>query len=179
MSAVEMRLTGSGGQGLILAGIIFAEAALIDGNNSIQSQSYGPEARGGASKAEVIISHDEIDFPKVEQPDILLTLTQIASDKYANDIKSSGLLILDETVTLDNPKNGIRIFKAPILQTATEKVGKTIVANIVAIGLITALTNIVTKKSIEQAILARVPKGTEALNKKALEAGYHLAEIAQ
>ncbi len=101
----EMRLTGSGGQGLILAGIIFAEAALLDGNNSLQSQSYGPEARGGASKAEVIISKEEIDFPKVEMPDVLLSLTQVACDKYSGEIADDGILIVDETVNLDSVKD--------------------------------------------------------------------------
>ncbi len=176
MSKIEMRLTGSGGQGLILAGIIFAEAALLDGKNSIQSQSYGPEARGGASKAEVIIKDSEIDFPKIEVPDILLSLTQVAYDKYHGEIKESGTMIIDETIDEEDVPEGVKLIKAPILSTATNKVGKSIVANIVAIGLITGLTNIVSRESIQEAVLARVPKGTEELNKSALQAGYDLAE---
>ncbi len=175
MNRTEMRLTGSGGQGLILAGIIFAEAALYDGNNSIQSQSYGPEARGGASKAEVIISQTEIDFPKIEQPTMLLSLTQIAYDKYWADLAEGGTLIVDSTIDLNNKPDGAKILQLPILKTASEKVGKAIVANIVAIGLITELTGIVSKENIEKAMLAHVPAGTEELNKKALEAGYELA----
>jgi 2-oxoglutarate ferredoxin oxidoreductase subunit gamma len=179
MSLKEMRLTGSGGQGLILAGIIFAEAALLDGNNAIQTQSYGPEARGGASKAEVLISTEPIDFPKVEQPAILLALTQIAGDKYARDVRPDGILIVDETVEIPDGINVSKIVRSPILRTATEVLGKTIVANIVAIGLITELTKVVSRENIEKAILARVPKGTEDLNRRALEEGYKLAELAQ
>ena len=173
-----MRLTGSGGQGLILAGIIFAEAALLDGNNAIQTQSYGPEARGGASKAEVLISTEAIDFPKVEQPDILLALTQIASDKYVTDIREKGILIVDETVEIPSNLNVSKIVRAPILRTAAEVLGKSIVANIVAIGLITELTKVVSRENLEKAVLARVPKGTEDLNRRALEEGYKLAELA-
>ncbi|MCK8058821.1 MULTISPECIES: 2-oxoacid:acceptor oxidoreductase family protein [unclassified Fusibacter] len=178
MSLREMRLTGSGGQGLILAGIIFAEAALLDGNNAIQTQSYGPEARGGASKAEVLISTEAIDFPKVEQPDILLALTQIASDKYVTDIREKGILIVDETVEIPSNLKVSKIVRAPILRTAAEVLGKSIVANIVAIGLITELTKVVSRENLEKAVLARVPKGTEDLNRRALEEGYKLAELA-
>ncbi len=171
----EMRLTGSGGQGLIMAGIIFAEAALLDGNNSIQSQSYGPEARGGASKAEVIISREEIDFPKVEIPDLLLTLTQVAADKYGKDIAANGTIIADETVALEDVDPTVTVYRTPILKTASEVLGKAIVANIIAIGFITELTGIVSKENVENAILNRIPKGTEELNKKALYEGYRLA----
>lgn len=169
----EIRLTGSGGQGLILGGIILAEAAILDGKNAIQSQSYGPEARGGASKAEVIISVDEIDYPKVEKADLLLSLTQIACDKYMNTLKEDGILVVDSTIQLpDNlPFNVIQI---PILNTATEEIKKPMVANIVAIGAIQAITNAVSKESLEKSVLKRVPAGTEDLNKAALIAGYDL-----
>lgn len=94
----EFRLSGSGGQGLILAGIILAEAALKDGKNVVQSQSYGPEARGGASKAEVIISDKDINYPKVEKCDVLLALTQKAYDKYISTLKTGGVLIKDDKI---------------------------------------------------------------------------------
>ncbi|KXG76850.1 2-oxoacid:acceptor oxidoreductase family protein [Thermotalea metallivorans] len=173
---IEIRLTGSGGQGLILGGIILAEAALLDGKNAIQSQSYGPEARGGASKAEVIISNDEIDYPKVETADLLLALTQVACDKYAVTVKKDGILLVDSTVNIPEGIKAGKIVQVPILQTATEVVGKSMVANIVAIGAIQQLLNIVTKESLETAVLNRVPKGTEDLNRKALAEGYKLVE---
>lgn len=176
MALTEMRLTGSGGQGLILAGIIFAEGALLDGNEAIQTQSYGPEARGGASKAEVLISTEAIDFPKVEKPDILLALTQVACNQYGRDIKDSGVLILDDSVETPANLPPAKIVRVPILKTAAEVIGKPIVANIVAIGFITELTKCVSRENIEKAVMARVPKGTEALNQRALEEGYKLAQ---
>lgn len=173
---VEMRLSGSGGQGLILAGVILAEAAILDNKNAIQSQSYGPEARGGASKAEVIISEQQIDFPKVVSPNCVLALTQVASDKYSKTVDSKGMLIVDEEIRLPEGLDVETIVQVPILRTAVEKVGRSIVANIVAIGLIAELTHVVSRESIEKAVLDRVPKGTEDLNRKALEEGYLLAQ---
>ncbi len=173
---VEIRLTGSGGQGLILGGIIMAEAALLDGKNAIQSQSYGPEARGGASKAEVIISENEIDFPKVEVPDLLLSLTQVAADKYINDIKKDGILLIDSSVRLPEGVQAGKVIQIPILQTAVEVIGKPMVANIIAMGAIQQILNTVSKESLEEAVLSRVPKGTEELNRRALAEGYRLVE---
>lgn len=169
----EIRLSGSGGQGLILAGIILAEASILEGKNAVQSQSYGPEARGGASKAEVIISNEEIDYPKVEFADLLLSLNQVACDKYINTLKDGGILIVDTDIELPNnlPYNVIRI---PIINTASEKMQKPMVANIIALGAIQALTEVVSRTSLEEAVLKRVPKGTEQLNKDALMEGYNL-----
>ena len=169
----ELRLTGSGGQGLILAGVILAEAALIDGKKAIQSQSYGPEARGGASKAEVIISESDIDFIKVQKCDLLLCLTQAAYDKYGKDFTS--VLILDTRLSLKYPEPE-KVVKIPILDSAAEKLGKPMVANIVALGAINGLLKLVSRESLVKAVLNRVPKGTEDLNKRALELGYELAK---
>ncbi|MGX8795485.1 2-oxoacid:acceptor oxidoreductase family protein [Fusibacter sp. JL298sf-3] len=170
----ELRLSGSGGQGLITAGIILAEAAIKDQKNAIQTQSYGPEARGGASKAEVIISEDAIDFPKVTIPNMSLSLTQVASDKYAHDIDENGILIVDESIVLSEDIKAAKIIRLPILKTARNEVGKEIVANIVALGVIVGVSNVVTKESLVEAILNRIPKGTEDLNKLALEKGLEL-----
>lgn len=169
---LEIRLSGSGGQGMILAGIILAEAAILEGKNAVQSQSYGPEARGGASKAEVIISDLEIDYPKVSRPDLLLALTYEALLRYSGDIKSDGLIIMD--TSLKRPKTEIEIIQLPIIQTSEEKIGKAIVANIVALGVLVAATKIVSRESITASVLAKVPKGTEELNKQALFAGFGL-----
>lgn len=172
---IELRLTGSGGQGLILAGIIIAEAAIIDGKNAIQTQSYGPEARGGASKAEVLVCEDPINYPKVQAPNLVLALTQIAADKYAHTITEEGILLVDDSLKISDSIKARKIIKAPMLSVAKDVVGKSIVANIVAIGAIVALTDVVSRESIEKALLQRVPKGTEELNKKALLEGYKLA----
>ncbi len=173
---LELRLSGSGGQGLITAGIILAEAALKDQKNAIQTQSYGPEARGGASKAEVIISEEAIDFPKVTLPNMTLALTQIAADKYISDISEDGTIIVDDSIQLPEGLKAKHIYKLPIIKTAINEVGKEIVANIVALGLIVGLTGIVSEASLEAAILSRIPKGTEDLNKLALQKGYELAK---
>ncbi|SES69320.1 2-oxoglutarate ferredoxin oxidoreductase, gamma subunit [Natronincola peptidivorans] len=174
VSHQEIRLSGSGGQGLILGGIILAEAGIIDGKNAVQSQSYGPEARGGASKAEVIISSESIDYPKVEKADLLLALTQVAYDKYITTLKDEGILVIDSSIKHNNDIP-CKVVKVPIISTASEKIGKAMVANIVAIGAIQQLTSIVTKEALETAVLNRVPRGTEELNKKALMEGYNLA----
>lgn len=170
----ELRLTGSGGQGLILAGIILAEAALYDGLNVVQSQSYGPEARGGASKAEVIISENEINYPKVDNCDIMLALTQDAYGKYINSLKPGGTLIIDKSINNAMEREDIKIYSIPIMETAMNKLGKPMVANIIALGSIYELTKLVTKESLERAVCDRVPRGTEELNKKALEEGFLL-----
>lgn len=173
---LELRLTGSGGQGLITAGIILAEAALKDNKNAIQTQSYGPEARGGASKAEVIISDESIDFPKVTLPNMVLALTQVACDKYISDISEEGTIIIDDSIVMPEGLKAARILSVPIIQTAKNEVGKEIVANIVALGVIVGITGIVTRESLEKAILSRIPRGTEDLNKMALQKGYEIAE---
>ncbi len=173
----EIRFSGSGGQGLILAGVIFAEAATIfDGINAVQSQSYGPEARGGASKSEVIISDQVINFPKAQAIDLQLSLTQESCTKYYKDLKPNGTLLVDTDFVPDVPKGSFKVVQLPIIRTASEEIGKAFVANIVALGAITALTGKVKIESVEKAVLSRVPKGTEELNKKALMAGYQLAK---
>jgi len=176
LKQTEIRLTGSGGQGLILAGIILAEAAILKGDNAVQSQSYGPEARGGASKAEVIISKEEIDFPKVAKADIMLALTQVAIDKYYDTLKEDGILVVDSSIDIPSNQKAGKIVSIPILNTAKEVIGKSMVANIVALGAIQGLTDIVSKEYLEEAVLSRVPRGTEELNKRALQEGYNLVK---
>ncbi len=174
----EIRLAGEGGQGMILAGIILAEAAAIyDGRNVVQTQSYGPEARGGASKAEVIIAEGEIDFPEVISADILMVMSQEACDKYAATLKKGGLLIVDQDKVGRVPTT--RAVKAPIVKLAVEATGKAITANVVALGLLVGLTQVVSRDAIEQAVTARAPKGTEDVNRTALAAGFTAAEQLQ
>ncbi len=175
----EIRLSGAGGQGMILAGVILAEAAAIyDEKNATQSQSYGPEARGGASKSDVIISESDIDYPKATNIDLLMALTQEACDKYIIDLKDEGLLIVDSSRVKKVPEGKFKVFSLPILETAQKKIGKLIVANIVALGAIVEISKVVSDKAIENAVLARVPRGTEELNRRALEAGMQLGSKA-
>ncbi|MCR2042656.1 2-oxoacid:acceptor oxidoreductase family protein [Anaerosalibacter massiliensis] len=170
----ELRLSGSGGQGLILAGIILAEAALSDGKHVVQSQSYGPEARGGASKAEVIISEKEINYPKVRNCDVLLALTQVACDKYIDSLKKGGSLIIDSSVRNKPNREDIYIYTIPILETAENVLNRPMVANMIALGSLNGLIKVVDKVELEKAVLNRVPKGTETINKAALEEGFKL-----
>jgi 2-oxoglutarate ferredoxin oxidoreductase subunit gamma len=171
----EVRLAGEGGQGMILAGIILAEAATIyGGQNAVQSQSYGPEARGGASKSEVVISSGEIDHPEVLEPDVVVALSQEAFRKFASSVKPDGLLIVDaDKVDSTSAPQAIRL---PITKMAFDTTGKIITANTVALGVLVGLTGVVTRQALEKAIIARAPRGTEEMNHKALEAGFTAAE---
>jgi len=176
----ELRFSGAGGQGLILAGVIMAEAASIyDGKQAVQSQSYGPEARGGSSKSEVIISDEPIDYPKATRVDALLALTQEACDKYVHDLKEGGVLLLDSDLVKRMPAGNFAVTKFPIINTAKNEVGREIVANIVALGAMVALCGVVTKESAEKAVLARVPEAFVELNRKAFLLGYEKALAAK
>lgn len=169
----EFRLSGSGGQGLLLAGIVLAEAAILEGKNAVQTQSYGPEARGGASKAEVVVSAEDIDYPKAMDPDYLLALTAEAYRTYGRLMKK-GLIIVDESVPASDEITA-RTARVPILKTAAKDIGKSVVANIVALGVLAGISGIVQPKILEDAVKNRVPKGTEELNVDALKKGFELA----
>ncbi len=173
----DIRLSGSGGQGLILMGIILAEAiGLYEGKFVAQTQSYGPEARGGSSKAEVVVSDTEIDYPKALKLDLLLCMTQQSCDDYYMDLKPEGLLVADTTFVTQTPVT--RAVEIPFTRIAREKLGKAMAANIVALGAISKLTAIVSPRSLEKALLARAPKGSEQLNRRALKIGMNAAEKA-
>jgi len=171
----EIRLSGSGGQGIIMAAIVLAEAAgVYDGKHVCQSQSYGPEARGGTSKAEVIISNQTIDYPKAIKPDLLLSMNQEAYDTYFSDLKTDGLLVVDATLVHHVPTN--RVAAIPFTRIARKELGKEMVANMVALGAVGVLSQIISLTNLEQALMARVPKGTEEINRKALHAGIEAAK---
>ena len=171
----EIRLAGEGGQGMILAGIILAEAAAIyDGKQATQTQSYGPEARGGASRSEVVISDGEIDHPEVLAPNIVVALSQEAYKKFAKTVRADGILIVDEERVQCDPD--LKVVKIPIMRLARESTGKAITANTVALGVLVGMTGVVSRQAIEKAVTARTPKGTEEMNRKALQAGFTAAE---
>ena len=171
----EVRLSGSGGQGIIIAAIVLAEAAgVYDEKFVCQSQSYGPEARGGTSKAEVIISNQTIDYPKAIKPDLLLSMNQEACDTYFSDLKIDGLLVVDSTLVHQVPTN--RVAAIPFTRIARKEIGKEMVANMVALGAVGVLSQIISLENLEKALLARVPKGTEEINRKALHAGIEAAK---
>lgn len=170
----EMRLSGSGGQGMIFASVVIGKAIGIGENkNVVQSQSYGPEARGGASKADVVISADEIYYPKAMKLDLLLAMTQEALDKYLPDLKDDGILIVDSSLVTDYPKE--RAYALEFTRIARNEVGHIMVANVVALGAIAGLTGLVSKEGLTEVVLQHAPKGTEDKNRKAVDLGYEEA----
>ena len=175
MKKFEIRLSGSGGQGVILAAITLADAAIAQGLNAIQTQSYGPEARGGASKAEVIISSGEINYPKIRNADILLSLTQKAYDKYIECLEKDDILIVDEHIKLSG-NDPDKTYKIPILKNAQEKFETRMVANIISIGAIYELIgeDTIDKNIMIQSITERVPPMTVQKNIEAFEEGRKL-----
>jgi 2-oxoglutarate ferredoxin oxidoreductase subunit gamma len=172
----EIRLAGSGGQGLLLAGLILAEAAAIyDNKNAVQSQSYGPEARGGMSRSELIISDSEIDYPKVVEPNVVLAMTQESADKYVGDIHKDAVVVIDSSLVERKPTVA-NLYCAPITDIAKEVTDTPLTASVVALGVIAGLTGLVSHRAMLAAVQARAPRGTAEKNKAALEAGFALAE---
>ena len=167
----ELRLSGSGGQGVILASVILAEAAVESGMNVVQSQSYGPEARGGVCRAELVLSRDPIWFPKVTRPDFLLALTQASLDKYGRNLADKATVMLDDSLAVPDWLEGRRTIAAPILRTARDTVGKLLTANIVAVGAINAALGLFDKDALLEGVRRRLPAGSEELNRRALAEG--------
>jgi 2-oxoglutarate ferredoxin oxidoreductase subunit gamma len=166
----EIQLAGFGGQGIVLSGLILGEAAILDGLNAVQTQSYGPESRGGAARSDVIISDSSIDYPKVVSPDILVALSQPAYDKYRGEVGKKGMLIIDSDL-VESEESALRV---PFSQLADE-LGRRIVANVIMLGTLAKVSDCVTRDSLERAVLKNIPKGTEELNLKALDAGFRSA----
>ncbi len=172
----NIRLSGAGGHGLIQAGRIIAEAAAIyDNKNAAESCSYGPEARGSASRAEIIISDEAIDYPRAEAVDFLITLTQQAFDKHIKDLRPNGIVVVDSHIKTSDEINDRKVYSIPFLEIAEKECGKRAMANIVALGFFAEVNDVIGKKSIQQAILARIPKNSEEIYIKAYDAGLNAA----
>ncbi|MDD2389238.1 MAG: 2-oxoacid:acceptor oxidoreductase family protein [Desulfobacterales bacterium] len=170
----EIRLSGFGGQGLIFAGIILAEAIGIhEGKYVTQSQSYGPEARGGKSRSEIVFSDEPIDYPRAINVDLLLAMSQDACDTYFIDLKPSGLLIVDATFVKESPLS--RAISIPCTEISQSLTGTATASNMVALGAICRCSGVVSPMSLKKAILNRSPKGTEGINIKAFNAGIKAA----
>jgi 2-oxoglutarate ferredoxin oxidoreductase subunit gamma len=178
MERHRLVFSGSGGQGVITAAIILAEAAVVHENlNAAQSQSYGAAARGGATRTDVIISNETIDFPKVLQPDTLVCLTQTAYNKFQGIIRPGGLLVTDPHWVVTSRKVDARQVELPLYDTVMEKIGKPIVLNIGMLGAIVALTELVKPESIMTTLKERIPGSFLEMNRKALELGMELGRI--
>lgn len=177
---VEVRFAGFGGQGIIKSGIIVAAAASLHADkNAVQTQSYGPESRGGACKSEVVISEEEIDFPKVVEPDVLVVMSQHAYNDYAEDVKSGGTVILDPgMIPREKSLKNLKVYRVPATKIA-EELGRKIVANIVMLGAFTAITELLDEKALKESIKENIPKGTEELNLAAFEKGFEYGKTVK
>ena len=174
---IEIRFSGTGGQGLVLASIILAEALMADGFNIISSETHGIEARGGASSAEIIASKKEIFDLLVTLPDILVALSQQAYDKYGKKIKKDTLVILDSSLIKSESIPILKISYAfPLTRLVREELGTTLPTNICSLGVLVGISKIVSMDNMRKAILNRVPKNSGSINLKAFELGFSLAK---
>lgn len=170
----ELRFAGSGGQGVILASVIIAEAAVVGGLKTVQSQAYGPEARGGVCKAETVLSRDVIWYSRVTLPNFLLALTQSSLDAYSKTLAEGAVVMIDDSLSIPAALDPARVIAIPILRTAKEKVGKAFTANIVAVGAINKALQLFDENVLMEAVRRHIPAGTEEINQKALAAGAEL-----
>jgi len=168
----EIRLCGFGGQGIILAGVILGEAATRAGLQAVQTQSYGPESRGGAARAEVLVSSEPIDYPRVTRADVLVALSQEGFDKFKDGMAEGGVVVVDADLV---QAEGVTAL--PFTITA-EEVGHKIVTNMVMLGYLGALLDFVPAQQLEETVVKNIPPGTEELNRKAVRAGRALFEGA-
>lgn len=168
----EIRFAGFGGQGIISAGRIAGQGAVIfDGKHAVLTQSYGPEARGGACAAEVIVSDAPVGYPVVATPDVAIIMSKEAYTTYGRDIRPGGTLIVDEDLVEYEPRTDVRLIPVPATRIA-EGLGRKIVANVVILGALAAAVPAISKDSLLKAVLAAVPPHTRGLNERAFEAGY-------
>ena len=175
MKRTRIVFSGSGGQGVITAAIILAEAAVIhEGMNATQSQSYGAAARGGSTRSDIILSHDEIDFPGVTQPNILVCLTQEAYNSYSSIVRPGGTLLTDSRFVQQAKKVDAKQFELPLYEEVMAQIGKPIVFNICVLGALVGLTGLIKPASLLAAIKDRVPRDFLELNTRAFELGLHM-----
>jgi 2-oxoglutarate ferredoxin oxidoreductase subunit gamma len=169
----QVRLAGFGGQGIVLAGMILGKAVTLhEGGNAVMTQSFGPEARGGACSADVVISDGRINYPRVTVPDVLVIMSEEAARTYGPNAAPDATVLVNENLVKTMPVGpGLKIHTIPATAIA-EKLGRVMVANIVMLGFITAVCGLVSYESMKQAVLSSIPSGTEDLNLSAFQAGY-------
>lgn len=176
----EVRISGFGGQGIVLAGVILARAAAIyNETEATQTNSHGAESRGGACVSDVVLSSERIDYPMCLQPDVLVCMSPEAATRYVPQMKDGGVLVVDEDLVPEVPagKYG-KVLKVPATRVAREELNKRVVANVVMLGALVGIDPVVTKESMEKAVLDSAPTGTEDLNMAALKRGYELGQAA-
>lgn len=172
MSIKEIRIAGFGGQGVVLSGQILGQAAsILDGGYATLTQSYGPEARGGSCAAEVVVSDKPIGYPYVRNPDILIVLSQEAYTKYAQSLSPDSLMIIDPDLVKPDPSQTPEPVAVPASRMARE-LGRVVVANIIMLGFLAAVSDVLSLEALKNSVLTSVPKGTEEFNSKAFDMGY-------
>jgi 2-oxoglutarate ferredoxin oxidoreductase subunit gamma len=175
----EIRIAGFGGQGVVLAGVLLGTAAAVsDGRRAVQTQSYGAAARGGGARSEVVLSDDPIIYPRVTRPDIMVAMSEEAMRKYGPDMRPGGLLCIDSDLVMNVNRDDVRVIGVPVSNLATQELGKTIVANLVMLGVLVAKTGLVSLAGMEAAIRENVPPKTIDLNLRAFRRGLELGKAA-
>jgi len=180
MPRTEIRVAGFGGQGVVLAGVILGRAACLhDGKHVTQTATYGPEARGGAAHSEVVISDEPVDFPEVEEADILVAMSQETLNRHLKSLKEGGPLLVDADLVPDIPQGKrLVLHRIPATSVASEELGRRVVANMVMLGAVVGATSAVSEKALKAAVKESIPAGTEELNIRAVERGISLAQQA-
>lgn len=174
----EVLISGAGGQGIILAGVIIAEAGIAQKLQVVQTASYGPESRGGASRSEVILASSPIDYPAVTEPDFVAAFTQEAADKHAGRARSGGVVLLDSTWVEEMPP-GLhgRVYRIPLTEEARKRFDKPIVANVIALGFFSEHNPLISPDELLKALIHRVPGHYRELNEHAFSLGRELAQV--
>lgn len=171
---IEIRIGGHGGQGVVLAGQILGKAAVYDGKNALQTQTYGAEARGSLARSEVIIADGEIGFPAVRKCDVLVAMNQKSLDVHLKHLKENGILVVDTSGVESVPETKAKIFKVSATETAKKTFGESIYANMIMLGALTKITRIVSEESVENAIKENAPEKTVKANLIAYRKGLQL-----
>lgn len=171
----EIRIAGLGGQGVVLAGQVLGKAAVYDGKNAVQTQSYGAEARGSIAKSEVIVSDRKIGFPAVRRCDILVAMNQEALDKFRKDLKEEGILIIDSTY-VKQPETKSKVFKIPATESAEKTFGTRVYANMLMLGALKKVTNIVSDDAVEKSIGDIIDRKVASTNVRAFRKGKELVQ---
>lgn len=174
MTRIEVRICGLGGQGVVLAGQILGRAAVFDGKNVVQTQSYGSEARGSAAKSEIIISDEKIGYPMVRKCDILVAMSQSALDTHIKDLKENATLLVDKDLVKKIPKIKAKIYKLQTTKIAETQLKSKMYANVIMLGALTKITKIVSKQAIQKAVKTSVRANTTKTNLHALQKGLNI-----
>lgn len=171
----EARLSGEGGQGVVMGGTILAEAAILqEGRYAIQSPTYGSRVRGGPTKVDIIISDKEIIYPRATSINFFLSLAQVTVNKYCTDLVDDAIILVDKNLVSDVPDNGHIIYRLPFVEMAKSELGSVVLSNIIALAVMVELTGVVSHDALWHAIQAKVPQKYIDLNRQAMERGFEV-----